>query len=109
MADQNFSIHSGDTIPLSFAIKTSAGVAVDVSTATSVTWKLADSPYGTVILAKTLADGITVSTSTVTVTLTAANTASLEGIYYHELEIIMGGVTCTVAAGQVVIERDLIT
>lgn len=109
MADQNFSMKSGDSKVLAIAIANSAGTPVDVSTAAAISWKLAATPYGTALLTKTLGSGITVSTSTVSVTLTAANTQDLEGVYYQEMQITdASGNVSTVLSGQIAIGRDLI-
>ena len=42
------------------------------------------------------------------VTLDPADTADLKGSFYHELEMVLAGVTSTVAFGQIDIKKDLL-
>ena len=110
MADQNTAFHSGDTKTLTVSIVNAAGVAVNVSTATAISYKLAATPYSTALVTKSLTSGITVVTSTVSVALLPADTASLAGRYYHEMQITdASGNVSTVLSGQVMIEAELIT
>jgi hypothetical protein len=109
MNEQNFSMVSGDNRSLAITIRDPAGALVDVSGASAIAWQLAASPHGVALVSKSLGDGISVVTSVVTVTLDAADTADLDdGLYHHELEIVHGGGTSTVLAGQVAIARDII-
>lgn len=106
---QNFAMVSGDSKTLDIGIVDGDGVAVDVSTAPAIAYQIAASPAATALVTKTLASGITVATSTVSVTLAPADTASLAGVYYHELQVTdAGGRVFTALSGYVTIERDLI-
>ena len=109
MADQNFAIMSGDVEPITFTVRTSAGVPVDVSTASAVAWKLALTPYSAALVSKSLGSGISISTSTVSVTLAAADTETLHGIYYHEMQITDGSGHKKTQSGWIAIGGDLIT
>ena len=111
MADQNFSLHSGDSKSVTVNIVNAAGVAVDVSTASAVVYKVAASPGSEALVSKSLGSGISVAGSTVTITFAPADTATLAGgVYYHELEITDGdGNVQTAFTGYVLIEGDLIT
>lgn len=101
---------SGDSATLSIGIVNAAGVAVDVSTATAIVYEIATSPAAaTPLVSKALTTGVTVATSTVTVTLAPADTKDLAGVYYHELEITdASGNVFTAFSGYVTIDRDLI-
>ena len=106
MAD--FTMYSGDSKTLTIAIRDEAGDPVDVSTATSIIYAIVKTD-GTRVATKTLGAGVTVATSTVTVTLVPADTAGLAGTYGHELEItLLSGAGSTALHGEMAIVRDYI-
>lgn len=108
---QNDSMVSGDSMPLDFPLTDYVtGAAADLSTVTAIVYKMATSPTATTAdVTKTLGAGITVSGNTVTVTLAPADTASLAGVYFHELQVTgAGGTVETPIQGYLSIERDLI-
>ena len=115
MSDQNFSMVSGDSKAVAFTITESDGTTVvDVSAATAITYSLSESPSDTSEFTKTLAAAeIAVSgasSNIVTVTIDAADTASLADLYYHELQVTdAAGLVYTAAVGWVTITEDLIT
>jgi len=110
MAEQNFSMHSGDSKSLSVSITNAAGTPVDVSTAAAIVWTLAASPTSAALVTKGLGDGVTVSTSTVTVALDPEDTDDLAGLYYQEMQVTDGsGNVSTVLSGHVLIEGDLVS
>ncbi len=58
---------------------------------------------------KTVGSGITITTPAsgiLEVALVPADTADIKGEFYHELEMVLGGETSTVAFGQINIKRD---
>jgi hypothetical protein len=69
-------MYSGDSKTLTISIVDGDGDAVDVSTAASVVYAIADSSRGPALVSKTLADGVSVAGSTVTVTLEPDDTAA---------------------------------
>jgi len=102
MADQNFSMKAGNSKTLSVPITNDAGSSIDVSGAASIVWTLAESRYSEPLLEKTLADGVSVVTSTVSVDLAPEDTAGLDGLFYHQLQITDGsGGESTVLVGVV--------
>ncbi len=122
MAVQNPTIEmfSGDTKRLNYTIKDSGGSAIDVTLAV-FRWALSKlaksdtagepSPQGPAILSKTNGSGITLTAPTlgqIRVDLDPADTASLKGSFYHELEMVLAGVTSTVAFGQIDVRKDLL-
>ena len=109
MAEQSYSMHSGDTKTIYARMFDDAGDAIDVSTAGTVTYKIAASVSGSVSVTKTLDDGVSVAYNKVTITLGTADTASLSGDYYHELESITSTYRQTPFYGTVTIDADLIT
>ena len=77
----------GESKILAYAVTNEAGVAVNVTGATCL-WELSRTPGGIAILTKTTSSGISVSGTTIEVTIDAADTVTLEGLYYHELTIL---------------------
>lgn len=108
------SMYSGDSVSIAVTVTdSSTGAAVNLTGAT-MTWALADTAGATARLTKTSADGdITVggaSSNVATVTLTAADTAGLAGVYVHELQVVDGdGKTYTVYQGTLRITPDVVT
>ncbi len=122
MAVQNSLIEmfSGDTKRLNYTVKDSAGTVIDITTAT-FRWALSKlaksgtagepSPQGPAIVSKSIGSGITLTAPTLgelRVDLDPADTADLKGSFYHELEMVLAGVTSTVAFGQIDVKKDLL-
>jgi len=109
MTTVNKSMKSGDDKVMPFSVVDNSGNAVTV-TGGSATYAIANSVDGPALVTKTSAAGaITLSGSTITVTLVPADTASMAGVYYHELEVTdSDGDVFTPACGTMTIERDLI-
>lgn len=110
MAVQSFTMFSGDSKSLVVSIVDDSDVAVDVSTATTIKYWLAKNASSeSAEFSKAVGSGIAVATSTVTVTIDAADTESLVGNYYHELEITDAvGLVYTAFSGRVTITKDVI-
>lgn len=107
---QNVTMYSGDSKTLTISIVDSDGAAIDVSTAAAVVYAIADSSRGPALVTKTLADGVSVAGSTVTVTLEPDDTEDLAGVYYHELQITDDvGHVDTAMSGTITVRRDLVT
>ena len=115
---QNFSMTSGDNHKLRFTIKDELGAVVDVTGAT-FEWGLAEyssnDPLegfsGPTLISKSTGLGITIIDALnglVDVDLDPADTDDLVGIYYHELEMTLGGKITTVAVGLGTITGDLL-
>ncbi len=122
MAVQNATIEmfSGDTKRLNYTVKDGAGVVIDITGGT-FRWGLSKlgkpvtagepSPQGSPLLTKTVSSGITLTAPTLgelRVDLDPADTADLKGSFYHELEMVLAGVTSTIAFGQIDIKKDLL-
>jgi len=106
---QDVTMYSGDSKTLTISIVDGDGDAVDVSTAAAVVYAIADSSRGPAHVTKTLADGVSVAGSTVTVTLEPDDTAALAGVYYHELQITdESGNVDTALSGAITVQRDLV-
>ena len=103
----DFSMYAGDDKTLTISITDADGAPVNVSTATSIRYGVFRG--GTLVFVKDLDDGVTVASSTVTVVLDAADTVDLDGLYAHELEIIMDGNTTTALQGHVTIQHSFLT
>lgn len=103
----DFEMYSGDSRIIDVAITDEAGTPVDVSTATAISYIFYKS--GETLFTKTLSAGITVATSTVTVTIDPEDTEDLAGDVIHEMQITTaGGGIYTVLQGTVKIIRDYI-
>jgi hypothetical protein len=114
--NQNFTLVSGDTRTLAYAIADAAGQPYDLSALTAAKWGMArlreDGSFaGSALASKTLGAGITVADAaagTLEVALLPADTEALAGAYYHELELSFGAVVYTAAIGRATIQRDLL-
>jgi hypothetical protein len=108
------SMYSGDSVSIAVTVTDSTtGAAVNITGAT-MTWALATAPGTTPLLTKTSGDGdITVSgasSNVATVALAPADTAALNGVYHHELQIVDGGGNkYTVYQGSIYILADMVT
>jgi hypothetical protein len=113
MAEQlptTYKVYQGNTdvVPVRITNKTT-GAEIDVSGATDAVYGLfqpgddPDAPEQ--VVEKTLADGISISTSLVSITLLPEDTAELEpGTYIHELQLTLaGGAVKTVLQSQMTI------
>jgi len=112
LTPQNFEWFSGDDYLIEFTVTDEDGAAVDLTNA-SATWSMARRNTSSALLTKTLGSGINVTDAVngvLQVSLDAADGASFEGDYYHELEVTLsGGAKRTVAYGTVTVPIDLIT
>jgi len=116
--EANFSHHSGDSRTLELTINDEDGAALDITTATEITWalskKVSDSviPKGGALITKTLGSGVTLidgPTGRADVAITPEDTADMkEDDYYHEVQLELGGDTSTVLFGTVTLLKDLI-
>lgn len=108
------SMYSGDNVSIAVTVTdSSTGAAVDL-TGASMSWALAAAPGETALVTKTSADGdITVggaSSNVATVALEPADTAALDGVYIHELQLVDGASkTHTVYQGTIYVRGDIIT
>jgi len=109
----DFEMFSGDNKILSVSVVDSAGVAVDLTSATA-SWQLARSNDAAPLIQKaTGGSGIVITDAAggvLEITLSASDTDALKGSFYHELQVIdTSGNIATVLAGNATIKRDLIT
>lgn len=104
------SLIRGDSRDLTINITDEAGVPVDVSTAPDITYSIFDVSNPVALVTKTIGDGVVVVTSTITVTLDAADTELLgPAAYVHEMQIIMAdGKVYTPLQGVFTLVRDFI-
>lgn len=106
---QDFTMYSGDTKNLAFTVSDSAGSAVNLTGATA-TWTLSTSADSAATVTKTSGAGdITYSgdnTEIATVALAGSDTASLSGVYYHELQITDASSNVSTTSGTAIILAD---
>ena len=83
--DQNFEIWSGDHKNLVAAITGSDGAAQDM-TGMTIEWIMRPAAEAASLVRRTSAvsGGISISTSTLTISMSPADTVSLGGTYWHE-------------------------
>jgi len=107
------SMYSGDSVSIAVTVTDSTtGAAVNLTGAT-LTWALATAPGSTATLTKTSTAGdITVGgagSNVATVALQPADTASLGGLYTHELQVVDGAAAVyTLYQGELYIMGDVI-
>lgn len=110
---QNFSMYSGDDEDIAVTVVDDAGAAVDLTGAT-ITWKLADSRGGTIEITKVndSTSGVTITNAAAgefTIHLSATDTDSLAGVYYHEAQVEDSlGHKTTVLTGYAEIVEDIV-
>lgn len=111
----NFTMFQGDTKRLELTVRDAAGVAVDLSAATSIRWQLARSAKTLLRdVKKAVGSGVTLIDGGVNgrcdIAIASADTENLTpGDYAHETEVIMSdGTVATVDSGVVTIRRALI-
>lgn len=104
--DQNFEVVAGDSKRLVFTLETEDAGPVTL-TGASAEWVVASTRGSAALL--TVSDGTVDDVAgTVTVDVTAAETAALDPrVYYHELELEdTGGNVATVASGDMTVLPD---
>lgn len=93
--NQDFITYSGDGAVVDFTVLNSAGVAIDISAATAITWQARRGLDSAVVLQKSVGDGIALvpaETGVFQLTLGAADTLGLTGYYFHQAKVTAGGV-----------------
>jgi len=111
-AQHDFSMHSGDDLVLEVTVKDAAGTVVDISGASGTfgIGKLDSSgnPKGSSLAAPAVAitDG---AAGKLSVTIVPANTESLAGDYWHELQLTDAATKIsTVLYGTLTVQKDLV-
>ena len=104
MNDFQIQIVQGDDVDIVLSVYDKSDTAIDLSSATAITFKVQKAPEGDTYISKTLGSGITVGSPTneLTITLTDVDTAddSIDaGEYVFELQV-------TDAAGKISTIRD---
>lgn len=107
----DFSIFAGDTKLLTVTVTDEAGEAVDITTA-SIKWQAARSVEDEAVIEKTSpSGGIEITDGSggeFVVTLDAADTGDLSGLYYHEAEVTISSQPNTVVSGTFLVTKTLI-
>lgn len=108
----DFSMHSGDTLTLNVTVQDAVGDPVDLTGATC-TFGLSkqDSeglPKGSALASPTVTI-VSAAAGNVSVAIVPANTASLAGDYYHELQVVdASSNVSTVLYGTATVQKDLL-
>jgi len=99
--EASFEMHAGDTKTLLITIVDEDGAAANL-TGAALRYVMARGANPLVV--KTTSGGeITIAANVATVPLLAADTAPLDGMYFHEMELIQGSDKATVLTGTVTI------
>lgn len=115
-----FSMHSGDNRVLEFTVNQQDDSGPENITGAAMTFALSKQdasatspkPSGAALVTKTVGSGITIvdgPNGRADVALVPADTAAMKaGVFYYELQVVLGGITATVAYGAVTILGDLV-
>lgn len=101
IADQALTIYQGEDVTVSIPIVDAGGDPVTVDGGTAFFHVFASPADSTPALALTEADGVGLSGSTASVTMTHAQTATLSGEYRWHLALTLSGSRSIVATGTV--------
>ena len=109
----SFQMHSGDSRVLELTVYGADGVTPVNVTAATATFALSArasgqlAPVGAILASKagTVVDG---PNGRLDFNLEPADTAALAGVYYYEIQMVLGGATSTVAFGTAAILADLL-
>jgi len=109
----SFSMHSGDSRVLELTVFAADGVTPADVTGASTIFSMSAKAHGQIapsgIAVATMVGAVTDGPNgRIDFTLAPATTASLAGVYYFEIQMVLGGATSTVAYGTVTILADLI-
>jgi hypothetical protein len=83
-------------IDLEVSLAQRSGAEIDATTITAAEYRLYNVTKTEALVTKTLGSGITTTPALLIVTLSAVDTQTLRGVYYHELRIEIGGKAATV-------------
>lgn len=108
----DFTMFAGDSKVLVATAVDNAGEAVDI-TGAAITWAVARTVDDTAVLTKTSSPSAGIALSDPTagefeITLHEVDTDDLDGLYYHEAEMVLATDTSTVLTGNMIVERTLI-
>jgi len=106
MSDENITMVSGDTLSFNVIIRDKSGEAVTVDGATFKAKSNLDSTSA-VSIDKSLGNGITQEDGILTVRLAPADTSSLVGFFYYDMDITVGSDRFTLLRGMLQIEQDV--
>ena len=105
MTDQNITMVSGDTLSFNVIVKDENGDPVTVDGATFKAKR--DLGVSSVAISLELDDGITQEDGVLTVRLAPADTSSLVGFFYYDMDITVGDDRFTLLRGMLQIEYDV--
>lgn len=105
MADQNITMVSGDTLSFNVIIRDQNGDPVTVDGATFKAKKNLEDV--SLAISKSLGDGITQSDGILIVRLAPADTSSLVGFLYYDMDITVDNDRYTLLRGMMQIESDV--
>lgn len=106
----DFTMFAGDSRTIKVTVRNEQGDVVNITGAT-LKWQAARTLADAAVISKASDAGIVLTepaAGVFTVTLNAADTDALEGLYYHEAEMVLAGNPSTVLTGSMVVEKTLI-
>ena len=113
--NQNFECYEGNDVVLRVPITDRNTGEPKILTNATIVWKLSDSAKNSVVLSKSIGDGISIVSINGTddgleITITAEDTTSLLGTHYHECAVTdVAGDTHTVFLGSATIKQAVAT
>jgi hypothetical protein len=99
-------IVQGDTWQWQYRIKNSLGVYTDF-TGNNFKMQIRDAEGNLMFTYQTPSSGISISTTTATITVPASDTATLSGVYFFDLQYTVGSAVTTVVTGKIVVTPDV--
>lgn len=96
-------VYQGDTKTLNFTVTSSAGVPVNLTTAT-IAFKIVNRRSKTAVVSLSVGSGVTVTDAAAgafSVAITASHSANNPGSHYYEALVTISGEVSTVASGQI--------
>lgn len=112
----NFDLYSGDDMVLECTLVDQDGAVINLDLVSEIKWQFSRKRgtrfSATPLVSKALGSGIekiTPGTGRFDITIDAADTEAIDGVFYHEAEITsVTGKTSTVLIGDMTINKDLV-
>ncbi len=111
LVEQNFEMHSGDTVVIVVTVLTGKDQVVPITGATAI-FIVAKSENGSAIFSKSVGSGIVLTDpvqGVMTITLNSGDTEALVGVHYMELELTDAALrVSTIVVGHINIRKNVI-
>lgn len=98
-------IVQGDTWQWTFRLKDSNTLVYTDFTGNSFKMQIRDAEGNLMFTYQTPSSGISIATTTVTISVPASDTATLEGVYFFDLQRTVGSNVTTVVTGKLIVVK----